>query len=89
VGFFWRYVEEMNESERLELLRWITGLFCLPPGGFSSVQGFCIAKDHGATDRLPSVSTCSFTLIMPDYESFDKLASKLRQASAEFSFGRV
>ena len=82
-------MEEMNESERLELLRWITGLFCLPPGGFSSVQGFCIAKDHGATDRLPSVSTCSFTLIMPDYESFDKLASKLRQASAEVSFGKV
>ncbi len=89
VGFFWRYVEEMNESERLELLRWMTGLFCLPPGGFSSVQGFCIAKDHVSTDRLPSVSTCSFTLTMPDYESFDKLASKLRQVSQEFSFGRA
>jgi len=90
IKFFWKYVQEINDSERVDLLRWMTGLFCLPPGGFSSLtQGFRISKDHGSLDRLPTVSTCSFMLSLPEYKSFDSLAYKLRQASEEYTFGRA
>jgi E3 ubiquitin-protein ligase HUWE1 len=89
VLFFWKYVEEISDAERLVLLRWMSGLFCLPPGGFSSLPHFRINKDHGSLDRLPSVSTCSFSLYLPEYETFNQLATKLKQASQDFTFGRV
>jgi E3 ubiquitin-protein ligase HUWE1 len=89
VAFFWRYVGELSDAERLVLLRWMSGLFCLPPGGFSGLPRFKISKDYGSLDRLPSVSTCSFSLYLPESETFDQLASKLRQASQDFTFGRV
>jgi hypothetical protein len=79
------YVEEMNESERLELLRWITGLFCHSPGGFSSVQGFCINKDHmQQTDfpvSAPVVSLCSCQ-IMKASTSWQASSGKHRLNSA-------
>ena len=90
IQFFWTFVEQIEDSDRLELLRWMTGLICMPPGGFASLRHtFSIHKDQGSADRLPSVSTCSFTLSLPEYDSFDKLSLKLRQAIKEVSFGRA
>ena len=90
IQFFWKYVQSLDDSQRLELLRWMTGLHCMPPGGFSSLhQSFRISKDYGSTNRLPSVSTCSFSLSLPEYDSFELLSTKLGTATAEFSFGRA
>lgn len=90
IKMFWRHVEEISPSEKLELLRWMTGLFCLPPGGFSSLsQHFHIRKDSGCADRLPTVSTCTFALYLPEYETFDQLSHKLKQACIESTFGKA
>lgn len=73
-----------------KLVQWITGLRALPHGGIAALHHFTILVEDGPPNgRLPSVSTCSFSLCIPCYASFQVLADKFDMATTETHFARV
>mmetsp|Transcript_40085 Transcript_40085/g.126022 ORF Transcript_40085/g.126022 Transcript_40085/m.126022 type:complete len:651 (+) Transcript_40085:754-2706(+) len=90
VQWFWTYVSSLSNQRRLELLQWITGITCLPIGGFSRLgRRIKLVQDVAGPDRLPTVSTCTFTLHLPKYRSFSQLKEKFDLATSDYVFGIV
>jgi len=79
VNWFWKAVGSMNESDRLLLLRFVTGSDCLPFGGFARLsQPFTVQlRPDLSFHRLPSSHTCFNRLDLPVYRSYEELRDKL------------
>ncbi|ESO89420.1 hypothetical protein LOTGIDRAFT_218813 [Lottia gigantea] len=76
---FWEVVHEFPESEKRKLLQFTTGTDRVPVGGLSKLK-LTIAKNGPDSDRLPTSHTCFNVLLLPDYNTKDKLEERLLKA---------
>lgn len=85
IHWFWRTIEGMDENERRNVLRFVTGSDCIPFGGFAAlrIRFTVIVQQSLPVERLPTASTCFNRLILPVYESFEQLQTKLKYAVAQ------
>lgn len=72
---FWSIVKSFSEEDKKKFLQFSTGSDRAPIKGLGSME-FIIMK-HGTTDQLPTSHTCFNHLLLPKYESKDKLKQKL------------
>ncbi|KAM3967776.1 LOW QUALITY PROTEIN: ubiquitin-protein ligase E3C [Aphomia sociella] len=80
VRCFWNVMENFTDDQRRQLLKFVTSCSRPPLLGFKDLQPpFCI-QSAGASDRLPSSSTCMNLLKLPEIQSEDLLAEKLLYA---------
>ncbi|EDV25574.1 uncharacterized protein TRIADDRAFT_23972 [Trichoplax adhaerens] len=88
VMWFWQFVRDRKNEQRIRLLQFITGTCRVPIGGFSHLMGsngpqkFCIEK-VGKESWLPRSHTCFNRLDLPPYKSYDQLVEKLNFAIEE------
>ncbi|XP_063727296.1 NEDD4-like E3 ubiquitin-protein ligase WWP1 [Symsagittifera roscoffensis] len=87
--WFWDFVYEMNNDERIRLLQFVTGTCRIPLGGFKDLMGntfphkFCIERMGDNQNSLPKSHTCFNRLDLPAYESYELLKMKLLFAVEE------
>lgn len=79
ITWFWETVHTFNESEKRMLLTFCTGYDRAPINGLGQMN-FVITRGGPDSDRLPVAHTCFNHLLLPDYDSKEKLAEKLRNA---------
>ena len=82
-----------DESQRLLMLRWCTGLNALPVSGVTRKVVIRLAEVVGSVDGpLPVVHTCSHEIDLPPYSSKEVLLTKLTDALTDYvhdpSFGQ-
>lgn len=71
VVLFWEVVEEMSPQERCDLIKFVTSVSRAPLLGFGALSPKFGIHNSGASNRLPTASTCVNLLKLPDYK--DKL----------------
>lgn len=76
---FWSIVEQYSQDKVKRLLEFITASERVPVTGFESMN-FSIVRSGSDTQMLPTSSTCFGKLMLPEYESKKKMASKLELA---------
>lgn len=69
----WNALEQFSNDERSRFLRFITGRRRLPCTIF--------IDSSSSNSKLPSSSTCSNTLYLPEYDSVEEAVDRLRYAS--------
>ncbi|XP_058458874.1 ubiquitin-protein ligase E3C [Malaya genurostris] len=80
IQLFWKVVEEFDDIQRRQLLKFVTSCSRPPLLGFKDLDPpFCI-QNAGDTDRLPSASTCMNLLKLPAVEKEEVLREKLLYA---------
>ncbi|KAL9703153.1 hypothetical protein quinque_006671 [Culex quinquefasciatus] len=80
IQLFWKVVEEFDDIQRRQLLKFVTSCSRPPLLGFKDLDPpFCI-QNAGDTDRLPSASTCMNLLKLPAFDKEDMLREKLLYA---------
>jgi hypothetical protein len=84
VQWFWSIVnDDFSEEARRELLAFATGSARAPPKGLGSREArFVIARAGPDSEQLPTAHTCFNHLLVPEYDSREKLDKKLRLAIA-------
>ncbi|KAI9863976.1 MAG: hypothetical protein M1824_006014 [Vezdaea acicularis] len=81
VKLFWQVLQEMSDSERRMVLKFVTSTPRGPLLGFSQLNPRFSIRDAGADEeRLPSTSTCVNLLKLPRYTSAERLREKLLYA---------
>ena len=89
VKHFWKYIHTMSRESQIKLMKFVTGCGRAPIGGLG-VLPFKIQRSGPDTLQLPTSHTCFNTLILPDYNTFDKLEERLGRAITECEgFGLV
>ncbi|KAJ8735730.1 hypothetical protein PYW07_007350 [Mythimna separata] len=77
---FWRVLANFTDDQRRQLLKFVTSCSRPPLLGFKDLQPpFCI-QSAGASDRLPSSSTCMNLLKLPEFHTDEQLTEKLLYA---------
>ncbi|XP_047041902.1 ubiquitin-protein ligase E3C [Helicoverpa zea] len=80
VQCFWRVLATFTDDQRRQLLKFVTSCSRPPLLGFKDLQPpFCI-QSAGASDRLPSSSTCMNLLKLPEFHTEEQLTEKLLYA---------
>lgn len=77
---FFAMLCEMDNEFRLRILRFWTGLRCLPLSGFNSLSLNIVVNTTLSRERLPTSQTCSYTLIMPAYGDLREMRDKFTTA---------
>ncbi|KAI0420784.1 hypothetical protein F5X98DRAFT_361511 [Xylaria grammica] len=81
ICFFWDVMRKLKDSERREVLKYVTSTPRAPLLGFSQLKPPFSIRDGGADEeRLPSTSTCVNLLKLPVYKSAATLKAKLLYA---------
>ncbi|OTA61559.1 hypothetical protein K449DRAFT_406010 [Hypoxylon sp. EC38] len=81
VQMFWQVMREFQDSERRQVLKYVTSTPRAPLLGFSQLSPHFSIRDGGTDEeRLPSTSTCVNLLKLPRYSSKERLKSKLLYA---------
>ena len=90
VGWFWRCVERLCAERRRALLQFWTGASTLGPTGFAGCEFRLTLARHLGPESLPESQTCSRTIKLAEYRSFEQLRRKLMMAldfgAAGFAF---
>lgn len=77
---FWQVLREFTETQKRQLLKFVTSCSRPPLLGFKELQpAFCI-QPSGSEDRLPTASTCMNLLKLPEYKNEHTLKEKLLYA---------
>jgi ubiquitin-protein ligase E3 A len=80
IKWLWEIIHgEFTELQRKQFLQFATGCDRAPVSGLSNLM-FNIGRQGPDTDRLPTAHTCFNHLLVPDYNSKDKLRTKLLSA---------
>ena len=90
VLLFWKVLGGLDDEVRGRVLRFITGTTRIPLDGFDPCFQICRATAWGGDGAdvegaLPSAHTCFNQLVLPPYQSEDKLREKLMFAIEESS----
>ncbi|CAJ2504810.1 Uu.00g122040.m01.CDS01 [Anthostomella pinea] len=81
IQLFWEVMRELKDSERRDVLKYVTSTPRAPLLGFSQLSPQFSIRDGGTDEeRLPSTSTCVNLLKLPRYTSAETLRSKLLYA---------
>ena len=73
---FWDIVHAMSDTDKKCLLSFVTGSDRVPLKGLSNVA-FQIIKQGEDSDQLPTALTCFNQLMLPEYDSKEKLRGRL------------
>ena len=86
IRWFWEAMREaFDDTERRATIRFVTGLHKVPLDGFDPpFTVMCSTHESGAA-AFPKSHTCFNQLVLPPYQSFDDLVSKVRFAIANVS----
>ncbi|XP_052902298.1 ubiquitin-protein ligase E3A [Anopheles moucheti] len=76
---FWSIVHGLSMEVKRKLLQFTTGSDRVPVGGLSRLK-LVIARNGPDSDRLPTSHTCFNVLLLPEYESKEKLEERLLKA---------
>ncbi|XP_047121045.1 ubiquitin-protein ligase E3A isoform X1 [Schistocerca piceifrons] len=76
---FWDIVHNMPLDYKRKLLQFATGSDRVPVGGLSKLK-LIIARNGSDSDRLPTAHTCFNVLLLPEYETKEKLNDRLMKA---------
>ncbi|XP_001607965.1 ubiquitin-protein ligase E3C [Nasonia vitripennis] len=77
---FWKVVDEFNDQQKSQLLKFVTSCSRPPLLGFKELDPpFCI-QHAGSVDRLPTSSTCMNLLKLPQFPDEKTLREKLLYA---------
>uniref|UniRef100_A0A673WBT5 Ubiquitin-protein ligase E3A n=1 Tax=Salmo trutta TaxID=8032 RepID=A0A673WBT5_SALTR len=76
---FWETVHSFGEEDKRLFLQFTTGTDRAPVGGLGKLK-MIIAKNGPDTDRLPTSHTCFNALLLPEYDTKDKLKERLLKA---------
>jgi hypothetical protein len=79
---FWKFVKSSDSETQLKLLRFVTGSCKAPIGGLGKLS-FKIQRAGPDSQQLPTSHTCFNTLLLNEYDSYDKLATQLDRAIEE------
>ncbi|KAI0548033.1 hypothetical protein F4679DRAFT_552356 [Xylaria curta] len=81
IRFFWDVMRTLKDSERRDVLKYVTSTPRAPLLGFSQLRPQFSIRDGGTDEeRLPSTSTCVNLLKLPVYKSEATLRAKLLYA---------
>lgn len=84
IGFFFSAISKWNNEKLAKLLFFMTGCSRVPANGFKEFNkitgNFLTIQSGGDSSKLPSATTCSSTISLPDYESEEELNEKLLKA---------
>lgn len=81
IKMFWEVVHGLEDSQRRDVLKYVTSTPRAPLLGFSQLRpAFSIRDGGNDVTRLPSASTCVNLLKLPLYESAAQLRDKLLYA---------
>lgn len=88
VGWFWNIVRELSQPDLVNLLQFCTGNKNAPVGGFARLNPpFTLQITGSDPINLPSASTCTNCLKLPQYETPEQLRGKLTLAIANANVG--
>ncbi len=73
---FWAIVNDYSPEQRRQLLEFVTASDRIPVHGVKSIA-FCIIRSGGDSERIPTAMTCFGRLLLPEYDSVEKLKRKL------------
>jgi hypothetical protein len=73
---FWSIVKQYDLDDRRKLLEFVTASDRVPITGYESMT-FVIARNGSDTENLPTSSTCFGKLMLPQYDSREKMKRKL------------
>ncbi|KAL0839387.1 hypothetical protein ABMA28_016116 [Loxostege sticticalis] len=76
---FWSIVHSLSLDDKRKLLEFTTGSDRVPVGGLSYLK-LVIARNGPDCDRLPTAHTCFNVLLLPEYDSKEKLQDRLMKA---------
>lgn len=76
---FWTVLHSLSLPEKKSFLSFVTGCDRAPVGGLSKLR-ILIQRSGPDTDRLPTSHTCFNILMLPDYETKEKLQERLMVA---------
>uniref|UniRef100_A0A182JNV3 Ubiquitin-protein ligase E3A n=1 Tax=Anopheles christyi TaxID=43041 RepID=A0A182JNV3_9DIPT len=76
---FWSIVHGLSMEVKRKLLQFTTGSDRVPVGGLSRLK-LVIARNGPDSDRLPTSHTCFNVLLLPEYNSKEKLEERLLKA---------
>ncbi|KAJ1525999.1 hypothetical protein ONE63_009178 [Megalurothrips usitatus] len=76
---FWEIVHRMPQESKRKLLQFTTGSDRVPVGGLSKLK-LIISRNGPDSDRLPTAHTCFNVLLLPEYDSKEKLMDRLEKA---------
>ncbi|CAH3047243.1 unnamed protein product [Porites evermanni] len=80
VHSFWRVVDQFTDTQKRQLLKFVTSCSRPPLLGFKDLEPpFCI-HSAGPEDRLPTASTCMNLLKLPEYLDDEIMREKLLYA---------
>ncbi|KAK9452511.1 HECT-domain-containing protein [Dipodascopsis uninucleata] len=74
---FWKIVNEYTQEEKENLLEFVTASRVVPIVGGVEGCTFVIQRNGPDSDRLPTALTCFGRLLLPEYESKEKMARML------------
>jgi hypothetical protein len=75
-------VHAMTPEQQTKLLLFVTGSPRAPIGGLAKLP-FVVQRNGGDSNRLPTASTCFNILLLPQYESEERLRERLLKAIDE------
>ncbi|XP_028163894.1 ubiquitin-protein ligase E3A [Ostrinia furnacalis] len=76
---FWSIVHSLSLDEKRKLLEFTTGSDRVPVGGLSYLK-LVVARHGPDCERLPTAHTCFNVLLLPEYDSKEKLRDRLMKA---------
>lgn len=76
---FWSIVHSLPDESKRKLLEFTTGSDRVPVGGLSRLK-LLITRHGSDSDRLPTSHTCFNVLLLPEYNSKEKLEERLLKA---------
>uniref|UniRef100_A0A6Q2Y1E2 Ubiquitin-protein ligase E3A n=1 Tax=Esox lucius TaxID=8010 RepID=A0A6Q2Y1E2_ESOLU len=76
---FWETVHSFSDEDKRLFLQFTTGTDRAPVGGLGKLK-MIIAKNGPDTDRLPTSHTCFNALLLPEYDTKEKLKERLLKA---------
>lgn len=77
---FWKVVTDLNETQKRQLLKFVTSCSRPPLLGFKNLNPPFTVHFAGKVDRLPTASTCMNLLKLPEYIEVETLRQKLLYA---------
>ncbi|KAJ3097588.1 hypothetical protein HDU96_000336 [Phlyctochytrium bullatum] len=76
IQWFWDIVHNMSLEQKKKLLMFVTASDRVPLKGLGNLT-FVIQRNGPDTDRLPTALTCFGRLLLPEYDSKEKLKNRL------------
>lgn len=76
---FWNAINEFSNDERIAYLKYVWGRSRLPdPNIYKFIHTIAKTGSSNPDKRLPTATTCYFTLKLPNYSTYEILRDKLR-----------